>query len=162
MDVPSKEAFWQPLEKRIAIHAAVGLSLAFPLYLGIVSRSLSSGLTILLFEGFLALPLLAGWLIKKPTPAARRIGGVIITGWLLYILFYGLQVLERFYLVNASTYPTWLAGFQENVSDPMCESGFAQIFEKENGVLLRCGFTWTEGKTVFIGNPASLERGEDE
>ncbi|MGE4843428.1 hypothetical protein [Yersinia enterocolitica] len=129
-------------------------------FLSIVGQTftlLLSALFIYCFMGFAALSLKAITAERKPVRMLGVVGTVIFA---LVILGTLLNALERGYLVNGDSYPTFLGtdiGRVNltkfiNLTETECKGMGAGSYAKANGiVVIRCGNSWFSGKT-FIGH----------
>lgn len=129
-------------------------------FLSIVGQTftlLLSALLIYCFFAFGALSLHAITANKKPL---RVLGVVGIVSFALVIIGTLLNTLERGYLVNGDSYPTFLGTDIGQVdltkfidlTETECKGMGAGSYAKENGiVVVRCGDSWFSGKT-FIGH----------
>lgn len=146
----------------IFYHVSLGLWLGFAAYIAIAGRSASAGLNILTIGAFFAVPAICIAVRKWRWKWAKPLAALALVLWWAVILYGVSRLVDRLYIVNASTYPVWLAtsvtvtpeqATAIGGSDSLCQGlGVGEFYRKENGVFLQCGaFQWW-GKTFYIEN----------
>lgn len=129
-------------------------------YMGVAARSWGVVVPMLLLAGLvcgdllvygiaLGLSRVAGRIVKRDDLFAvcYRLSGFVFLGGVLFML---VSPAERLYLVNADTYPQWLttnigrldmARLQQlREQRGPCHEQPAEIFRKQNGWVVRCGW----------------------
>lgn len=157
--------------KRWLDQTIFGLWCAMGVGLGILSRSWETFGSFMMVACFLASGTWAARSLKAENVVVRRGATTIATIYILLVAFGFVMTIERLYLVNGSSYPSWLAtkdlgefkddgkGNFTQISDfskKNCPGGGMEVDVKENGlVVMRCGgILWYESDTFtahFIG-----------
>ncbi len=139
---------------------AIGTWLSLAVCMGIMSRSWSSFWTLAAIGGFFAAGSLAGAATKSPRKPLRVLGRIGLCAFLLVMVGALLNTAERVYLVNADSYPRFLARnlgtadmhTLERLHAKECKGMGIQVYEKTNYTwVIRCGFDWFGGHT-YISN----------
>ncbi len=141
---------------------AVGLWAAAATFIGITSRSAAAALPVLALGALVCAPMLAGHGLRSQRPPVRWLARAVIGAALAVIAVGVLGTIERVYLVNADTYPRWLAsgelGDVNNAEllrlrETACKAAPIEIFQKRGHFVMRCGFAWYEPSTkTYIAN----------
>ncbi|WP_156350195.1 hypothetical protein [Achromobacter sp. 2789STDY5608633] len=147
-----------------------GLWFSIAIFVGITGRSWQAfGVYCLIGLFFIGLGLAAEALRSKHK--ALRTLGLAGCAVALAIFIGGLLAgIERLYLVNADSYPSFLAS-EKNLASPAeldqlraneCPDEVLTIYEKSNGWVIRCGDFWFDGPTFLssVDPYQSIRQGE--
>lgn len=137
---------------------SIGLWLSMAIALGIMGRSLSTFGWILAIGAFFVGGGLAGEAARSERKPLRMFGKIASVFFALIIVGAVLNTLERVYLVNAETYPRFLArdmGAADMKAIDMlrakeCKGEPVEIYPKQDETwVMRCGFSWFNGHTYI-------------
>lgn len=140
----------------------LGALLGVAAFLGILQRSWESFFSVAGIAAFLAGGLLAAQWVLSPRRPLRVLGGIGCVAFCAVIIGWFLITAERMYLVNGSSYPTFLATDVGHVDSKQaealrvgeqCHDQVLEIFEKTDFWILRCGYSYFDGHT-FISHGA--------
>jgi hypothetical protein len=150
------------MQLRVVEQLSIGAWLSMAAAFAILSRSPETAGLILIMGGIVMLPLLAMRGITSARKPLRWLSVVIVAAVTALMVIGLLSVIERVYVVNGSSYPSWLAsGKLGDVDDAAvdhlrataCQNKTIEIFQKDHFVVLRCGFAWYEPSTrTFIAD----------
>lgn len=155
---------------RISEQVVIGLWAAGAAAIGIGSRSAALALSVLALGTLVCAPMLAVHGLRSRSAPMQWLSRAVIGAALAVIAVGVLGAIERVYLVNADTYPRWLAsgelGDANNVDllrlrETACKAAPIEIFQKRDLVVLRCGFALYEPSTrTYIAT--SFHRGAEQ
>jgi len=136
--------------KHLGTQIYIGLFLSLGVLFAIMSRTVGPFFEMLAICAFFCLGDLGVQLLRKPRGSNLRSVGMVLSGaFILVIAVLLLFFVERLYMVNASSYPSWLATrdlgqlsevqFRQFIFSPECPRG-SEAFNKDGGqVVVRCG-----------------------
>lgn len=135
-----------------------GLWLGFGAFAGIVTRSWASLMSIALFGAFFIAPSIFLWMIKRQHRWTRRAGALGLAAFACAILLGIALTIERLYVVNADSYPEFMA---TRLKGDASDAGILkaancvpmEILEKKNGWLIRCGLLRINGPVFLTSKP---------
>lgn len=140
----------------------LGALLGCAAFLGILQRSWESFFSVAGIAAFFASGLLAAQMVGSPRRPLHVIGAVGCVAFCAVFIGWILITAERFYLVNGSSYPTFLATDVGHVDSKQvealrvgeqCHDQVLEIYEKTDFWILRCGYSYFDGHT-FISHGA--------
>lgn len=139
---------------------SIGLWLGMAVFLGIVGRSWQAFAGYLAFAAFFIGAGLAAEAARSQRKPLRILGKIGCIAAALVIVGAVLNTAERLYLVNADSYPRFLARNLgtadmhtiDRLRANECKDHPVEVFEKKNYTwVMRCGFSWIDGHT-YISN----------
>jgi len=146
--------------RNLAAQMIIGGWGALAVGFGILSRSWETFTTFGVIGLFFVAGHASGVALRSSRPGMRVLGMAGTAAFFGVIVFGLVAGAERVYLVNASSYPTWLASDQGPVNadrllanlDPKCAGKTAEIYEKDgNRAVVRCGgFSWYDSYTYQV------------
>lgn len=149
------------MQLKLSEQLALGGWLGMALFSSIMQRSLSAGVGFVVIGLFFSVPLFAqrGFLSSsKIIRWVAQSGRALFICTLFVVLLTGV---ERAYLLEADTYPAWLAtdhiaaidtkDLAKIRSEYCAKNDPIEILPKANGVqVLRCGFNWLTASTFVV------------
>jgi len=142
--------------KNIGNQIFIGYWISLAVGLGILSKSWETAFSMAVIGTFFIVGSWSFNSVKSKRTVVRRLAITCASVCFLIITAGAISGLERLYLVNAKTYPAWLAKNdlgtltrEQYLNIPECKGMGSEIYEKENGLMvIRCGgIMWYEGHT---------------